>query len=277
MLYPYAREANARTRARALGLGSTITRCRLGGWYVVGPVEVDADGRRDRALYGTNRASWSIARELDTIRARGADAPAAWSARERELLALLEAPTPDELRAELRAERAAEVARSEAAIEADERAEVLEAARLTRERAARIAARSEEIAALCAELSALAARDTGGEALRELQLSLRLAELEERDADARGLRSALARVERETREAAEVEAQEREQLSSEIARLHAGSVIRLPGHEHPVVVAFVDEEARTVTVERSRGLVVYDVLTGRVVPANSQTKTEERE
>ena len=89
MLYPYAREANARTRARALGLGSTITRCRLGGWYVVGPVELDADGRRDRRLYGTNRAAWSVTRELDTIRARGASAPAECAAHARARLPLL--------------------------------------------------------------------------------------------------------------------------------------------------------------------------------------------
>lgn len=277
MLYPYAREANAIARARSLGLGSTVTRCRLGGWYVVGPVELDADGRRDRRLYGTNRATWSIARELDTIRARGASAPAEWTAHERELLALLDALTPAELRAAEIEERDAARALVDAAIEADERAEAAAAARTRREREERIAARREEIAAACAELSAIDARDTGREVLRRLELSLRLAELEERDADASALRVSIARVERETREAAVVEAQEREQAVAVVARLHAGSVIRLPGHERPVVVALVDEDALTVTVERSRGLIVYDVLTGRVVTAKSQTKAEDRE
>lgn len=97
MLHAYQTERGARARALALGRGATITRARHGGWHAVGPVEIDASGRRDRRLHGINRREWWITTELDAIRARGVDAPAEWSAIERELCALLAHATPAEL------------------------------------------------------------------------------------------------------------------------------------------------------------------------------------
>jgi chromosome segregation ATPase len=280
MIHPYQTERGARARAATLGLGSTVTQARGRGWLAVGPVEIDSAGRRDRALYGTNRAAWSVTRELDEIRARGADAPASWSAIERELCALLTHPTPAEIRAEERAERIARNRAIDAAAEARWRAEALEEAQQQSARAQRVAARSAEIEEITTQIEALR-RDLSSPWSAQAALCLRLSELEERE-DVAYWRANLAAALEDDKKHAALEAEEaareaerRAHIAAEFSDLHAGSIVSLPGHEHPVRITAYDGETHTVTVERTRGMVTYDVFTGRVVTEKSRTESRE--
>lgn len=274
MLHPYAREQNARVRARTLGVGATVTRSRHDGWYAVGPVEVDSAGRRDRRLYGINRPTWTITRELDEIRARGADAPAEWSAYERELLELLDARTPAQIERDERAAQAARRREIAAQDEADERAEAIAMARAENARSLRIEARRSEIDETRALARSMDARHGGRKYSEIAALYVRLCELEERDNDAAEWRATLARVLREEAEQAEEDTHRREHLARKIGELRVGALIRLPGHDRAVFVTDFDPDALTVTVQRARGLVTYDAVTGCVVTANTQTKAE---
>lgn len=261
MLHAYQTERGASARASALGRGATITRARLGGWYAVGPVEIDDAGRRDRRLYGINRREWWITTELDAIRARGADAPAEWSAIERELLTLLTHATPAELaereRRELRAFEEAEEERVAQLMLTEDLQELRDDEAREEERRLEALRRSEEInertracAPLRAEAAALDYRSAQS-VRRGLEIELEIA------------RTMEIRCDIEFAEARIAEHDQRvERIRADASQYTAGSTIRLPQHDRAEIVSRFDEETLVVWIERKSGLVAYDAITG---------------
>lgn len=261
MLHAYQTERGARARAIALGRGATITRSRHGGWYAVGPVEIDAEGRRDRMLHGINRREWWVTTELDAIRARGVDAPAEWSAIERELRELLTHATPAELiereQRELRAFAEAEEERVAQLILAADLQEMRDEDAREEERRREALRRSEELnertracAPLRAEVAALDYR-SARDVRRGLEIGLEIA------------RTMAIRCDVEFAEARLAEHDQRVyQLRADASQYTAGSTIRLPQHDRTEIVSRFDEENLVVWIERKSGLVAYDAITG---------------